>query len=76
MLRYFPIALHLRLFGAAGIGYVAGNLNSGINDITPLVAIFSGLASIIGWWLMRPTMRQVKSDIAAANDAADAWKSR
>jgi hypothetical protein len=68
-LRYFPMALYLRLFGTAGIGYVIGS-NSIVPKSMMTWAIISGLSCVLfvaGWYLMRPLMAQARIDIAAAN---------
>lgn len=76
MLRYFPIALHLRLFGAAGIGYVVGNFGSGSGNLHMAIVVASGVTSIAGWWMMRSLMRAAREDIAAANAQADARREK
>ena len=68
-LRHFPLALYLRLFGAAGIGYVIGSDSIFPKSLMTL-GIISGISCVLflaGWYLMRPLMAQAKLDIAAAN---------
>ena len=67
--RHFPLALYLRLLGAAGIGYVIGSDSIFTKSLLTLALIagISCLLFIAGWFLMRPLMSQAKLDIAAAN---------
>ena len=71
--RYFPLALYLRLFGAAGIGYVVGS-GSIFNKPMMALSILSGMSFVlfmVGWYLMRPFMAQARLDIAAVNKTVE-----
>ena len=67
MLRHFPIALHLRIFGAAGIGYVVGGFGRVPTNMELAVAAAACAASIAGWLMMRPVMRAAQGEIALAH---------
>ncbi len=72
MLQHFPIALHLRLFGAAGIGYSIGGFRNVPTNTELAVAAVAGAASIAGWLMMREVMRAAKLEIAAASHPPEA----
>ena len=60
--RYFPLALYMYLFGAAGVGYVMGS-NAILPKSTMTFLIMCGISFVLfmfGWYLMRPFMAQAK----------------
>jgi hypothetical protein len=65
-LRYFPVALHLRIFSAAGFGYIVGRIDTPPTYSTLVLACTSFAASIAGWTMMRPIMREAKRHITLA----------
>ncbi len=66
-LQHFPVALYVRLFGAAGIGYVVGGAGVAPTDMALAVAGLSCTASLAGWLMMRPIMRAAKKAISTAH---------
>jgi alpha/beta superfamily hydrolase len=66
-LRRFPAALYLRLFGAAGFGYIVGSVGTKAASITLAIACFSFGATLAGWLLMRPLMREAKQAMASTS---------
>lgn len=63
-LVYFPVALYLRLFGAAGLGYIVARIGSQATYATLAIACLSFAATFIGWLMMRPLMREAKKTIS------------
>lgn len=63
-LRRFPAALYLRLFGAAGFGYIVGSVGQQGASTTLAIACCSSGATLAGWFLMRPLMREAKNAMA------------
>ena len=74
MLRHFPIALHLRIFGAAGIGYIIGGFRNVPTNTELAVAAVAGTASIAGWLMMREVMRAAQLEIASASHPPEVEK--
>jgi hypothetical protein len=54
--HHFPVTLYLRLFGAAGIGYVIGlvSLGAAPTNTSLTIAGISFAMSVTGWFMMRP----------------------
>lgn len=65
----FPLALYLRLFGAAGLGYILGGVGKEPTFVALGVVCFAIGATLAGWLMMRPLMREAK---AAVKDAGKA----
>lgn len=63
-LKSLSIAVHLRMVGAAGFGYIVGHVDKQPTYGTLAVACASAAATVIGWILMRPQMREAKRAIS------------
>lgn len=63
----FPVALYLRLFGAAGLGYIVARIGMEGTYLTLAIAVSSFGATLVGWMMMRPLMRDAKLAIKQAN---------
>ncbi|WLI87836.1 hypothetical protein Q4S45_13930 [Massilia sp. R2A-15] len=63
-LRRLPAALYLRLFGAAGLGYLAGTAGRLTASATLTIAALGLAATLAGWLMMRPLMRDAKTALS------------
>jgi hypothetical protein len=63
-LLHFPVALYLRLFGAAGFGYIVGSIGKAQGYMALTIACFALGATLAGWLMMRQLMRDAKKAIA------------
>jgi hypothetical protein len=63
----FPLALYLRLFGAAGLGYIVGGAGKEPTFVALGVVCFAFGATLAGWMMMRPLMREAKAAIKNAS---------
>lgn len=63
----FPASLYLRLFGAAGLGYIVGGIGKELSYMALAIACCSFGATLLGWLMMRPLMREAKKAIRKAN---------
>lgn len=64
-LRRFPAALYLRLFGAIGFGFIIGSVGTEEKSMTLAIACVSFGATLAGWLMMRPLMRDAKKAMAS-----------
>jgi hypothetical protein len=63
-----PVTLYLRLFGAAGLGYIVGRAGTEQTFAALGIACFSFGATLAGWLMMRPLMREAQLAIKKAGE--------
>jgi hypothetical protein len=66
-LMRFPASLYLRLFGAAGLGYIVGSIGKEPTYMALAIACGSFGATLVGWLMMRPLMREATKAIKKAD---------
>lgn len=67
--RFFPIALYLYVFGAAGLGFSVAAAMAEVTRTTVYISAVSCVMCLVAHYLVRPYMRQARATIKAQAQA-------